>query len=94
MGKTLPSGFLADTKRANITGLELWWIAFWELRSGTPVDEPIRWSERELWGRAHRLDYDRRERLHVLVGGMDATFRAWFRKKQETERGPGRGARR
>jgi hypothetical protein len=92
MGKTLPQGFLSNAKGANITGLELWWIAFWELRASTPAEEPIRWLDREMWARAHGLDYGRRERLHVLIAGMDAEFRKWFRKKQESsERGLSRG---
>ena len=84
-GKVLPKSFLDSARRRNIPGLELYWIAFWELRSTSGYEDPIPWSECEMWGRAHGLNYDKRERLHTLVHGMDAKFREWFRKRQELE---------
>lgn len=80
----LPASFEELGKTEGISGLELYWIAFWELRSSTHHDSPIPWSEREAWGRAHRLDYDTRERLHELLSTMDASFRKWMNEKKET----------
>lgn len=71
------------TSTDGIAGLELYWICFWELRSSVSVEDPIPWSEREMWARAHRLDYDQRERLHQLVSAMDSEFRKWKSKQTE-----------
>ncbi len=81
----VPTKFGEDAKPSSIAGLELFWVAFWELRSSTNPDDPISWSEREFWGRSHGLDYETRGRLHALVSAMDAEFRKWYRKKQESE---------
>jgi hypothetical protein len=80
----LPESFESTKNEFSLSGLELFWVAFWDLRSATPDESPIPWSEREGWARAYGLDWEQRSRLHSHIAAMDAEFRKWLRKKSES----------